>query len=108
MPSVLSAITNLFIAWVVWLIYPELVDCTCCSLTGIFLTMHLRTAASAVAVTAGQRHSCALLRSGAIVCWGCNSDGQLGTGDRTTRLSPSLVNITSGVVIMRFLGCFLK
>ena len=37
------------------------------------------------AVTAGGTHSCALLRSGQVKCWGDNSYGQLGVGDRRTR-----------------------
>lgn len=36
-------------------------------------------------VSAGADHACAVLASGAIACWGGNSDGQLGAGDTTTR-----------------------
>lgn len=34
----------------------------------------------AIAITAGQAHTCALHQSGAISCWGWNSLGQLGNG----------------------------
>ncbi|MFM2033035.1 MAG: hypothetical protein RLZZ297_1800 [Chloroflexota bacterium] len=33
-----------------------------------------------LAVSAGQRHTCVLARSGVISCWGSNADGELGLG----------------------------
>ena len=43
----------------------------------------------AVAVHAHGDHSCALLTGGGIDCWGLNDDGQLGTGDTSTKLTPT-------------------
>jgi alpha-tubulin suppressor-like RCC1 family protein len=44
-------------------------------------------------VRAGMRHTCAIY-SGAVYCWGDNSDGQLGTGDGLSRTVPTRVDST--------------
>lgn len=41
------------------------------------------------AISAGGAHSCALLGTGQLSCWGYNFPGQLGTGNFDTYLSPS-------------------
>ena len=38
-----------------------------------------------IGMAAGNYHSCALLGTGAIKCWGYNALGQLGLGDSTNR-----------------------
>jgi alpha-tubulin suppressor-like RCC1 family protein len=41
---------------------------------------HLPGIKDAVQITAGQKHSCALLGDGSVSCWGSNNYGQLGSG----------------------------
>ena len=48
-------------------------------------------AGPAVAVTAGDAHSCALLQGGSVQCWGSNRYSQLGDGSTPNRLTPVLV-----------------
>ena len=48
------------------------------------------------ALAAGSMHTCAQLLSGSLVCWGDNNYGQLGTGDKTMRLSATGVSLGGG------------
>ena len=51
-----------------------------------------------VAFAGGSEHSCALTTSGAVKCWGLNSDGQLGDGSYYTRRIPAGVSgLGSGI-----------
>lgn len=47
---------------------------------------------SSADLAAGGSHTCTLLDSGNIYCWGGNSMGQLGVGDRMERSSPTAVS----------------
>lgn len=44
--------------------------------------------AGATTVASGFGHSCALKTDGAVMCWGRNADGQLGTGDYWSTATP--------------------
>ena len=45
----------------------------------------------AVSIAAGYDHTCVVLSSGKIACWGSNSHGQLGDGTRIQRKKPVMV-----------------
>ena len=56
----------------------------------------------AVDIAAGYRHTCALLSTGGVKCWGYNGNGQLGDGDggSTTQYTPVAVSgLTDAVAI---------
>ena len=52
-------------------------------------TSSLGTDRTAVAIAAGWGHTCVILDDGSVSCWGDNSDGQLGDGTTTDRLTPT-------------------
>ncbi len=56
--------------------------------------------ADAIAITAGDDHSCALLATGAVKCWGNNAYYQLGNGVQTNSSVPvDVASIGNGVAI---------
>ncbi len=62
----------------------------------------LKTGRTAVAIAVGSYHTCALLSSGALVCWGYNINGALGVGSNQIvgsapgQMGNSLVAVTLG------------
>lgn len=59
-----------------------------------------------VSITAGSSHTCALLDTGAMKCWGDNAYGQLGTGatSSTPLATPQTVTNLPGVTIASMAG----
>jgi alpha-tubulin suppressor-like RCC1 family protein len=64
--------------------------------------VNLGTGRTAVAIAAGDDHTCALLDNGTVRCWGSNSDGQLGypntgnIGDDESPAAAGPVNLGAG------------
>jgi alpha-tubulin suppressor-like RCC1 family protein len=61
-------------------------------------SLNLGLGRSAKAIATGFSHTCAILDDGSVKCWGANGSGQLGYGDRNTRLAPPVnaVNLGTG------------
>jgi alpha-tubulin suppressor-like RCC1 family protein len=48
------------------------------------------------AIAAGGAHTCAVLTTGDVMCWGSNAEGQLGIGSTSNTRVPSAVDIGTG------------
>ena len=62
------------------------------------LSVNLGSNATAIALAAGSKHTCAILHDGSVKCWGNNAYGQLGIGNSglaTSKNTPQLVNLGS-------------
>ncbi len=55
----------------------------------------------ALFLSAGDHHTCAILSEGSMVCWGLNSNGQLGTWDTTETGDLITVNLGIGMYIIQ-------
>ncbi len=52
-------------------------------------TSSLGTDRTAVAISTGQHHTCAILDDGSVSCWGHNGQGRLGDGTSINRHTPT-------------------
>ena len=55
-------------------------------------TATLGTGRTAVALSSGDQHTCAILDNGAVSCWGSGANGQLGNGGQSTKSTPTLTS----------------
>jgi alpha-tubulin suppressor-like RCC1 family protein len=61
---------------------------------------HIAELDGAVGFALGQFHSCAVLRGGAVWCWGHNDSGQLGDGTTAARTTPvEVTGVTDAVAV---------
>ena len=56
------------------------------------LTNSLGTGRTAIAISSGGSHTCAILDNGAVSCWGGGGNGELGNGDILDRSIPTLTS----------------
>ena len=64
--------------------------------TGVRAASGLGFLANVKTISASPTHTCALLKTGVVDCWGLNSSGQLGDGTLNTRLRPVAVRNSRG------------
>jgi len=69
--------------------YGQLGDGTTTSRNTSTQTTTLGTGRTAVAISSGEFHACAILDDASVSCWGYNVNGQLGDGTTTNRNTPT-------------------
>lgn len=56
-----------------------------------FLPLKVPGLSNVISISVGMTHTCAIVKSKNVYCWGQNGNGKLGTGDLEQRNSPTLV-----------------
>ncbi|CAN7211421.1 hypothetical protein LJR066_000609 [Acidovorax sp. LjRoot66] len=79
---------------------------------GALLAVIVTLPASAVTISAGETHTCAVSSAGKVFCWGLNADGEIGDGSRQDRPDPVPVSgldsiVTKDVRVGRNFSCSL-
>ena len=81
--------------------------------TSPLLTSALGSGQSAIALSSGGYHSCAVLDNGEVVCWGFGGNGQIGNGATSNVNTPTLTNsfgsgrIAVGITTGEYFSCAL-
>jgi cysteine-rich repeat protein len=71
-----------------------------CARTGVTVCTTSGASGGARNVTMGYQHACAVMRDGAIRCWGYNGQGQLGNGTTSNSLAPvTVTGVTTGLEV---------
>ncbi len=76
----------------------QLGDGTAASTTGRPFPVKVGGISTAIGITAGRTHSCAVLADGSARCWGNNGNGQLGDGTQAQRVAPVAVQNLAGAI----------
>ena len=64
----------------------------------------MKLGGKAIAISLGEKHSCAILENGELKCWGRNYSGKLGTGNNTDLNAPSAPINLGGKAVAISLG----
>jgi len=70
------------------------------------INIDLGSSRTALGISSGESHTCAILDDRSVKCWGENSNGQVGDGTSNNRLSPVSVNIGGDLVIAVSAGSY--
>lgn len=79
--------------------------------TTSLVPIQIPTISTAVAMSAGGSHSCAILGDGTLECWGYNNDGQIGNNTQTDVMAPTVpigLGAAKGVAMRDLSTCAIR